>query len=213
MEMAHTVEEFYDKNTKDIDRILRRMTKIFDDEDALNDLKQNLYLYLYRYGTVGKFSPDKGTFKTYMYNCISNFLKPVKKREQKVREALDTFSCAPDSESEFPDTDVFDLVHGSAYGNQTGYSVDKYHPLKLDSLHDVELGKLDRELEDFSKYLSKTKESPCSVEKMDKIIEYSVSGINNTDIGTILDVSVTMVCNHKRVIADHFKKFRSTYAR
>lgn len=88
---------------------------VFNLKDSLNnpeDLLQDILLALLQTNYISRYSQDKGSFKTYLYGFVDNFLKKKYNKENTrhgkfIVNAASLTVSSPESDSDFDGTEVF----------------------------------------------------------------------------------------------------------
>ena len=107
-----TMQEFIDQGWE---RNIYYRISAFTLKDTLNnpeDLKQDILLSLIKTGYLDRYDVNKGTFKTYLYGFVDNFLKKKYNKEHTrhgkyIVSAASLSTLPPSDTSEFDGTEMF----------------------------------------------------------------------------------------------------------
>ena len=105
--------------------------------------------------------------------------------------------------------DIVDIFDSSGNGS---YDVQIHGEYNVGSHYFEEEVKMDKEIENFKKFLNKSNVSESAKANMHKVIELSYVGFNSSQISECSKVSVTAVFNTKKALANLFTKYRNTRA-
>ena len=111
-EYPKTMEEFVNQGWE---REINFRIRAFNLKDSLNnpeDLLHDVYISLLQTNYIARYTPEKGSFKTYLYGFVDNLLKKRFNKENTrhgkfIVSAASLVVSAPESETEFNGREVF----------------------------------------------------------------------------------------------------------
>lgn len=204
-------EKQYPKNMQEFidqgwEQNVKFRIRAFNLKDSLNnpeDLLQDVYLALLTTHYLDRYSPDKGSFKTYLYGFVDNLLKKRFNKENTrhgkfIVSAASLVLSSPESDAEFNGREVFAEL--------------------LDSGVDEERGVIVRSIiEDIKKELKEKYTANSEYEYNGKVyqrdpltvFELLMQGLNVMDVAEILGVSRQFVYHLVKRIreTDAYKQF------
>lgn len=207
MVIVDNVTDFAKKNEEYLRLFLTNRKGIFDPE-LVNDIIQNFYVRIIRNGSLEKYDPDRGNFKTYIMTILCNMLPHEKRRNPLARYSH--LSSVPNqdggslgSESE---VDVFDFIYGANQHQEYGIAQHKDLPSKIFQQEEDECT---MHMMAFIEHIKKSEPNKVKAEKMVCYVENRMDGCKQTDVAKILGVSDNMVKIMKNNIYDKYKKWDS----
>jgi RNA polymerase sigma factor (sigma-70 family) len=213
---AHTMEDFYSKNSKDVYRIIRHTVKNRTEED-IKDYCQAWYLHMDKYDTLSKFQKGgSSTFDTYIFNCIRNFIIPILNRENREYKSITSVSIGDEI------VDALDRVQANCPATATSSRVVSFGALpfaagpgtsksvEFSMCLTEEYDRAEQNLKDFLVYLKRVPESPEAKDKMKNLIKWSVDGYNGTEAAKVMGLSAMSISNTREDLRKYYEKYKAS---
>lgn len=210
MVQVKTIEEFVEKNHKELIKSIHYLHKSLSKEDV-EEISQNFYLCIIKIKALEKYNPNSGAcFSTYIWRAlkwmIADHLNMKTKHNRPIGEEVGIQSFYSGENDKYSTSASIEAVWSNLGEFDGKYKIS---PLFTNSFSNTERStEILKNIEEFKGYLMSLKEKEKKKSNMVKYIEFVDFGLKGIDIAKKFSVSNTMVKNIRKDVQKYFVEWK-----
>lgn len=220
MKVCLNVKDFYEHNSKEMEKVATWFTGLREGQDY-EDILQDFYLDMCKRRALEQFvviadeAACKSLYQAYVFSCFGNFLSS-RKRAAKIRvgphNSISNIEFRRSSTNSSHSAEAYEHLGNLGFGcsstsaspirlNLDGPRVDSYRQSESEDVY--------RLVSEFKEYLGTLNERPNKLRRMFKYIDWAENDLCATSLAESEGVSSTYIKDIKKALQAHAERFLS----